>query len=578
MKTIKKQIIIKKRKVKALIFLFFTILLPIILSTPLFSEVLNNGSMKNKDTYDEHENLKLNAPLHANYFSQYKTITIDHNQVSGTSGLTDFPFLISIFDTDLRFAVQSDGDDIAFSSNNIWLDHEIELFDQTYNGTHARLVVWVRIPVLSVTTDTFIKMYYSNSTMNSRQNPVGVWNNNYVAVWHMNQDPSSSNILDSTSNNNDLTTTGFTSDTRFYDGKLGTAIAFDGINDYLDISAFSGPTDGFTFETWFKFDAEYTVGGKHMYLFSGNTPLYGNNMPRVRFYNGSAIGSVATAVDDSDSCHGTKNVWAADTWFHYAFRFSVPIRTTTLYLNGTVDGIKVDSDLSYPHSDWDRLSIASDYGSRVWGSGAISEFRILKTALSSSWILTEYNNQYNPNSFYTVGEEQSVVWEPPNFHYFAYYKFITIDHNEVSGTEIHYNFPFLFSFVDEDLKYHAQSDGDDIAFTTGGDWLDHEILIFNQTYSSTEAQLIVWVQIPYLYSTIDTNIAMYYGNSTMSARENPEGVWDSNYEGVYHLDDDFLDATSYDRDGTNTGSVDIKGKIGDGQDFEHDDGSDNIGK
>ena len=176
-----------------------------------------------------------------------------------------------------------------------------------------------QLTVLSVSEDTIIRMYYGNPYMESRENPSAVWNSNFEAVWHMNQDPSSFNILDSTSNNNDLNTVGFTSDQRIYDGKVGAAIAFDGINDYLEISSFSGPTDGFTFQTWFKFDDEYTVGGSHMYLFSGNTPLYSNNMPRLRFYNGSGIGSVATAVDDSDSCRGVKNVWAADTWFHYAF-------------------------------------------------------------------------------------------------------------------------------------------------------------------------------------------------------------------------------------------------------------------
>jgi len=449
MKINKYHVRITKRKIKALILLLFTLVIPVILNTPIFNIFDNSNSRENEqnDSFKELDvTPKLSAPLNAHYFTNYKTITIDHNQVAG-SGFSNFPLLISLLDTDLRWDVQSSGNDIAFSSENIWLDHEIELFNQTYSGTQAKLVVWVRIPVLSASSDTIIRMYYGNSTMSSRQNPEGVWNSNYKAVYHMNQDPSSSNILDSTSNNYDLTTTGFTSDTRFYDGKLGTAIAFDGIDDYLYINSFSGPTNGFTFETWFKFDAEYTVGGNHMYLFSGNTPLYGNNMPRVRFYNGSTIGSVATAVDDSDSCDGTKNVWAADTWFHYTFRFSVPIQTTTLYLNGTIDGIKVDSDLSYPHSDWDRLSIASDYGSRVWGSGAISEFRVLDGPLSADWINTEYQNQNDPNSFYTVGSEQQVVVEPPNAHYFNYYKLITIDHTKITGTNTHTNFPFLISLI-----------------------------------------------------------------------------------------------------------------------------------
>jgi len=357
------------------------------------------------------------GPPDKHFFQYYKVITIDHTKVAGSNNLINFPVLISIFDTDLRNEVQPDGDDIAFAYNSIWLAHEIELFNQTYNSTHAQLTVWVRVPSLSPSVNTNISMYYGNSTMSSQQNPTGVWDSNYVAVWHMNQDPSSSNILDSTSNNNDLNTAGFASDQRLYNGKVGTAIAFDGINDYLSINSFSGPTDGFTFETWFKFDEEYTVGDGEMYLFSGNTPSWGNNMPRVRFRSltGSGVGSVATALDSSDSCDGTKTVWAANTWFHYAFRFSVPIKTTTLYLNGTVDGIKVDSDLAVPHSDWNMLSIASDYGANVWGSGAISEFRILKTALSTEWIVTEYNNQYDPTSFFTVGPEEKDDNTPPTY-------------------------------------------------------------------------------------------------------------------------------------------------------------------
>ncbi|MDX1798676.1 MAG: DUF2341 domain-containing protein, partial [Candidatus Lokiarchaeia archaeon] len=212
-----------KKKIEALLFLLFTIIIPMLISSPLFSISPYND----KDIDDDlKEKLKLNAPLNARYFDHYKSITIDHTQVSGASGLINFPFLISIFDTDLRFDVQSDGDDIAFSSNNVWLDHEIEVFDQTYNGTHAKLVAWVRIPALSATIDTVIRMYYGNSTMSSRQNPEGVWDSNYYAVYHMNQDPSSSSVLDSTINNYDLTPgSGFKSGD-LVDGIIGKAIKF----------------------------------------------------------------------------------------------------------------------------------------------------------------------------------------------------------------------------------------------------------------------------------------------------------------------------------------------------------------
>jgi hypothetical protein len=195
MKTKKSQTRITKKRINALLIFIFILLIPMILNSLLLSNI--NGDNNIDLTENDQNNKKeakplLSAPFNAHYFSSYKTITIDYTQVSGTSGLINFPFLLSIFDTDLRFDVQSDGDDIAFSHNNVWLDHEIEVFDQTFNGTHAKLVVWVRLSVLSVTIDTIMRMYYGNSTMSSQQNPEGVWDSNYEAVYHMNQDPSSS--------------------------------------------------------------------------------------------------------------------------------------------------------------------------------------------------------------------------------------------------------------------------------------------------------------------------------------------------------------------------------------------------
>ena len=38
--------------------------------------------------------------------------------------------------------------------------------------------------------------------------------------------------------------------------------------------------------------------------------------------------------------------------------------------------------------------------------GFIGEFRISKTARSADWIVTEYNNQNSPSTFYTVGSQQ----------------------------------------------------------------------------------------------------------------------------------------------------------------------------
>jgi hypothetical protein len=39
--------------------------------------------------------------------------------------------------------------------------------------------------------------------------------------------------------------------------------------------------------------------------------------------------------------------------------------------------------------------------------GTIDEVRIANTALSSSWINTEYNNQSSPSTFYSIGTEST---------------------------------------------------------------------------------------------------------------------------------------------------------------------------
>jgi hypothetical protein len=195
-----------KSKLVTLGILLFLLLLPIFLSTPLF-RFLNKSDINQVDENEFlNENPKLSAPPNANYFTYFKIITIDHNKVAGSVSYSNFPVLISIKDPDLKFDVQSDGDDIAFSIDNSWLDHEIELFDQSYNISHAELVAWVRVPTLSGVTDTIIRMYYGNVTMSSRQNPTGVWDSDYRGVWHLSEQTGGANsILDSTSYSNDGT-------------------------------------------------------------------------------------------------------------------------------------------------------------------------------------------------------------------------------------------------------------------------------------------------------------------------------------------------------------------------------------
>ena len=155
----------------------------------------------------------------------------------------------------------------------------------------------------------------------------------------------------------------------------------------------------------------------------------------------------------------------------------------------------------------------------------------------SSGIINNTNQDDNEKDF---GESNLYTSSSslPNADDYSYYKVITIDHTKVNGTGSHTNFPLLISIIDSDLDDKAQPNGDDIAFANNTAWLDHEIERYDPNYSPTEAQLIAWVRIPFLSTSIDTTIFIFYGNSTMGNRENPTGVWNSKYKGVWHLKED----------------------------------------
>jgi hypothetical protein len=194
---------ISKKRIKSLGILVIFLVIPLILSTPLFNNLFNNDIQENEELNEPNLTPKLSGPVNETHFKYHKVIAIDHTKVSGTGSHVNFPLLINITDSDLRYDVRSDGNDIAFSNGTDWLDHEIELFDQTYSATHAHLVAWVRIPRLSTSEDTIIRMYYGNLTMTSpRENPTDVWNSDYEAVWHLSENPTGT-IFDSTSNNHD---------------------------------------------------------------------------------------------------------------------------------------------------------------------------------------------------------------------------------------------------------------------------------------------------------------------------------------------------------------------------------------
>jgi hypothetical protein len=87
--------------------------------------------------------------------------------------------------------------------------------------------------------------------------------------------------------------------------------------------------------------------------------------------------------------------------------------TKKIYVDGSVDtNTQTMAGPIVWGGSWINSFIATGWNVSSGGNfnGIIDEVRVLSAALSSGWILTEYNNQNSPSSFYSVGSEEEAGW------------------------------------------------------------------------------------------------------------------------------------------------------------------------
>jgi hypothetical protein len=125
--------------------------------------------------------------------------------------------------------------------------------------------------------------------------------------------------------------------------------------------------------------------------------------------------------------------------------------------------------------------------------------------------------------------------------------------------------------TDSNLAASAQTSGNDVLFTdsSGIKKLNHEI----EQYTSSNGQLIAWVQVASVSPTTDTVIYMYYGNSSAGNQQSAAAVWSNNYAIVNHFKEtsgNISDSSGNRNVGTPTGgaSSTSAGLIGNGYSFD----------
>ncbi len=324
-----------------------------------------------------------------------KEITINHSMVD--ADLSDFPVLVNIpSDSDLSDSAkcQVDGDDIAFTDvNGVQLSHEIEFFDDS----SGELVAWVNVTSLSSSAGTTLYMYYGNSGCGNQQDVSGVWDSSYMIVQHLNE--TSGTHFDSTINGNDGTNSGSTQDSV---GQIDGANSFDGSTSYVDCGGDNSLDIGssITIEVW----ANKTGGGTGTdYLGFVNRAGTSYNRYQLRYRKTSPIGIQFFLGDSSGyTLIGSNSDMSSNIWTHIVGTWD----GSTMLL--FVDGVQQTETGSFTGSPVFTSSNHLDIGrySTNYFEGGVDEIRVSDKLRNSSWIAAEYNNQYDPSSFYSIGIEE----------------------------------------------------------------------------------------------------------------------------------------------------------------------------
>ncbi len=316
------------------------------------------------------------------------SMDITLSPASGSSDLTDFPALISFTSTLLRTTAfgghtnNSNGYDIIFTDQNgSKLDHQLEY----YNASTGNYVAWVRIPVLSQSSSTTIRMYYGNPLVSVNPSVKSVWTSSYKGVWHMN----GSDYTDATTYLNNGTSVNTTSIT----GKIAGGRGFNGSTSYIQVTTtgFVPNDNNQTISIWANYPVAPTDNRNLISFQAGQT----GSAIQLGFRGGHAVAWEwgGTILADGGAAPSINN------WHYYVYTFDGT--TSWIYIDGVLKG----SSTVAPQTLLPTEGNFGRYNPGEYINANLDEPRFSMSPKSSGWILTEYNNQNNPAGFITLGSE-----------------------------------------------------------------------------------------------------------------------------------------------------------------------------
>jgi hypothetical protein len=270
------------------------------------------------------------------------------------------------------------------------LDHEVESFD----SATGELVAWVRLPSISA-SGTVIYMYYGDLSASARANPQGVWDSDFLAVYHF-ADVSGSTLVDSTSYGHDATAAGL-GHASTHAGQCGTGAHFDGTDDYYDLvtdASFATFMTTGTLEAWLL-PERFTVAEPWHIVFA--------DPPRLEFAQFEH--GLRTVFGTGPDTVLNDNVVAAGIWTQLTIHWDSSGAGVIGYADGNAGLTQSITTAGAPAPALRVGGRDAAFGENLLGT--LDELRISRIERSPEWIATTYANQRDPQSFVRRGAAES---------------------------------------------------------------------------------------------------------------------------------------------------------------------------
>lgn len=334
-----------------------------------------------------------------------KQVTVLSTQVAGGTPLINFPMLISITDPDLRTTANGgqvesgNGFDIIFTLGDCstQLAHDLEHYDPTT----GELVIWVQVPLLDNLADTYVYMFYGNSAVATDQSNSAIWTTaNYDGVWHLHND-----FLDASVGTNNGTNNGSTDISPAYN--FGDGQNFTDPNHWIELPNHPNRTGDFTYTGWARTISNNVAGQRVVCDDASNA----NGCHAISIGDPGA-GSIRFYIRGLNpvSLDSPGGIIINDVWHYVAATFNDATNLKSLYVDGVLVGsatVTGTLGTATGNASIGGEVAAGEAGNRF--NGSLDEIRSNSSVLSAGWILTEFNNQNSPGTFYGISAQFTAV-------------------------------------------------------------------------------------------------------------------------------------------------------------------------